>query len=68
MILVSYGYFTSLSVTLKTGLETLGQLSIAQPSYLFIATGINFILLLYVIYTLSLFARKKRNYRWLIFY
>lgn len=61
MILVSYGYFTSLSVTLKTGLETLGRLSIAQSSYLFIAAGINFIFLLYVIYTLSLFVRKKKE-------
>ncbi|HEY4437561.1 MAG TPA: DUF2569 domain-containing protein [Lelliottia sp.] len=61
LFLIAYGYFTSLTVTLHAGLETIGRLPISQSSYLFIAVGINFILLLYIIYIASLFLRKKKE-------
>ncbi|MTD37157.1 DUF2569 family protein [Erwinia sp. CPCC 100877] len=61
LFLVAYGYFVSLAVTLKAGLDTIGRLSASQTGYLFTAAGINFIFLLYIIYTASLFLRKKKE-------
>lgn len=61
MFLIAWGYFTALAITLKAGLGTLGQLTAAQSGYLFVAAGINFLLLLYIIYVASLFLRKKKE-------
>ncbi|NBD00033.1 DUF2569 family protein [Atlantibacter hermannii] len=61
LALIAWEYFTSLRMALYAGLETMGHLQIAQSSYLYIAAGINFIFLLYTLYTVSLFLRKKKE-------
>ncbi|ENF7816189.1 DUF2569 domain-containing protein [Enterobacter soli] len=61
LLLIAYGYFTSLAVTLNAGLSTMGRIQASQSTYLFIAVAVNFILLLYIIYTASLFLRKKKE-------
>lgn len=48
-------------MTLKLGMNTLSRIPVYQTSWLFIAAGINLILLLLVIYAASLFLRKKRE-------
>ena len=60
MVLMAWDYFTSLVVTLKLAMNTLGHIPVYQTSWLFIAVGINLILLLLVIYVVSLFLRKKK--------
>lgn len=59
--LIAYAYFTSMAVTLRLAMGTLGRLPIYQSSYLFIAAGINFFFLLLIIYITSLFLRKKKE-------
>jgi len=61
MLLISYSYFTSMAFTLKASIDTIGYLSLPQSTYLFICAGLNFILLLYIIYVASLFLRKKKE-------
>ncbi|MGK3226653.1 DUF2569 domain-containing protein [Enterobacter soli] len=61
LLLIAYGYFTSLAVTLNAGLSTMGRIPASQSSYLFIAVAVNFILLLFIIYIVSLFFRKKKE-------
>ncbi len=61
IFLIAWGYFNSLAVILKAGLDTIGRLPLSQSSYLFIGAGMNFIFLLYIIYLTSLFLRKKRE-------
>ena len=57
MFLIAYGYFTSLAVTLKASIDTLGYLPLPQSTYLFISAGVNFVLLL--IATFIIFAMLK---------
>ena len=61
MLLISYSYFTSMAFTLKASIDTIGYPSLPQSTYLFICAGLNFILLLYIIYVASLFLRKKKE-------
>ncbi|WP_336993503.1 DUF2569 domain-containing protein [Lelliottia amnigena] len=61
MFLIAYSYFTSLAVTLKASIDTLGYLPLPQSTYLFISAGVNFVFLLYIIYVASLFLRKKKE-------
>lgn len=58
---LGYSYFSSLQITLQAGLITAGHAPIAQSGYFFIASGVNFFALLYIIYTTSLFLRKKKQ-------
>ncbi|MBA7853858.1 DUF2569 domain-containing protein [Enterobacter cloacae complex sp. 2024EL-00215] len=61
ILFIAYSYFNSLAVTLSAGMGTLGRLPISQTIYLFIAAGVNLIFLLFVIYIVSLFLRKKKE-------
>lgn len=61
IFLIAYGYFMALAVTLKAVLDTLGHLPLSQTCYLFVAAGLNFLVLLYIVYVISLFLRKKKE-------
>lgn len=61
LFILAYSYFSSLQITLQAGLYTAGRAQIAQSSYFFIASGVNFIALLYIFYTTTLFVRKKKH-------
>jgi len=61
LFVLGYSYFSSLQITLQAGFYTAGRAPLAQSSYFFIASGVNVIALLYIIYTGSLFLRKKKS-------
>ncbi|MDV0594526.1 DUF2569 domain-containing protein [Pantoea sp. LS15] len=61
MLLIAYAYFNSMAVTLSAGMETVGRLPVSQTTYLFVASGINLVFLLFIIYIVSLFLRKKKE-------